>query len=107
MIVEIRTYRLLAGTASSFELVMHKEALPLLEKFGIRVLAAGISLAEGQDAYLIRGFTSLEERERQEAEFYGSDEWKLGPREAVLACIESYHTVVLETSTPPEFAPAG
>jgi hypothetical protein len=96
VIVEIRTYRLKPGTAASFKRVMHEEALPLLAKFGLRVLAAGISLAEGDDAYLIRGFSSLDEREEQENAFYGSDAWRDGPRAAVMACIETYHTVVLD-----------
>jgi hypothetical protein len=96
MIIEIRTYRLKPGAAQEFLRIMHEEAFPLLEKFGLRVLAGGLTLAEGEDAYLIRAFTSLEERAKQEAEFYGSDEWKAGPREGVISHIESYHDVVLE-----------
>jgi NIPSNAP len=98
VIVEIRTYRLKPGTAQEFLRVVREEALPLLEKFGLRVLAAGISLAEGDDAYLIRAFPSLEEREEQENAFYGSEAWRDGPRAAVMACIDNYHTVVLEVA---------
>jgi len=96
MIIEIRTYRLKPAVAQEFLRIMHEEALPLLGKFGLRVLAGGLTLGEGDDAYLIRAFASLEERERQEAEFYGSDEWRDGPRESVVSRIESYHTVVLD-----------
>src|SRR5262249_57514330 len=46
---------------------------------------------------LIRAFPSLEDRQRAEDAFYGSDEWKNGPRAAVLAAIESYTTVVIQT----------
>lgn len=99
MIIEIRTYRLKPGAAQEFLRVMHEEAFPLLEKFGLRVLAGGLTLAEGDDAYLIRAFDSLEHRDQQEAEFYGSDEWKNGPREAVISRIESYHTVVLDAAS--------
>ena len=38
---------------------------------------------------------SPEERQRSEDAFYGSDEWKNGPREAILAAIENYTTVVI------------
>ena len=43
----------------------------------------------------MRGFASVEARQKSEDAFYGSDEWKKGPREATLADIESYTTVVL------------
>ncbi len=102
MILEVRTYRLLRGTSDRFVELMRGEAARLLERHGIRVVASGVSLvpdAEGlEEAYLIRAFASLEERERQEIAFYDSVEWVDGPRAAVLACIESYHTVVLEVS---------
>lgn len=101
MILEIRTYRLKPGTTDEFVRVMREEAAPLLGRFGIRVVAAGASLAREdghEEAYLIRGFPSLAVRDAQEAAFYGSDAWRDGPREAILSRIESYHTVVLETS---------
>jgi uncharacterized protein (TIGR02246 family) len=43
----------------------------------------------------MRAFTSIEERERSEDVFYGSAEWRDGPRAAVLAAIDSYTTVVI------------
>ncbi|MEU1688095.1 hypothetical protein [Micromonospora sp. NPDC005707] len=41
---------------------------------------------------------ALAVRDEQESAFYGSDAWRDGPRDAILSRIESYHTVVLETS---------
>jgi hypothetical protein len=38
----------------------------------------------------------LEDLERSEASFYGRDEWRLGPRPAILACIEAYTSIVIE-----------
>jgi hypothetical protein len=43
----------------------------------------------------MRGFASVEARQKSEDAFYGSDEWRKGPREATLADIESYTTVVV------------
>ena len=100
MILELRTYRLRPGTTDAFVRLMTGEAARLLEQHEIRVVASGASLVPEEpgleEAYLVRAFASLEERERQETAFYGSPEWVDGPRQAVLACIESYHTVVLE-----------
>lgn len=101
MILEIRTYRLKPGTIDEFVRVMREEAAPLLASGGIRVVAAGPSLVREdghEEAYLIRAFPSLAERDEREAAFYGGEAWRTGPREAILSRIESYHTVVLETS---------
>ncbi len=99
MIVEIRTYRLKPGTGEEFVRLMQEVALPLLQDVGIEVVASGRSVAEDdgyESAYLIRRFTTPEERTRQKAEFYGSDVWLKGPSEEIESRIESYHTVVLE-----------
>ena len=39
---------------------------------------------------------SLADRQQSQDRFYGSDEWKLGPREPILALIDTYTSVVLE-----------
>lgn len=101
MILEIRTYRLKPGSGEGFLQLMRNEALPLLESSGIRVVRCGLSLVaeDGHDeAFLLRAFRSLDERREQEEAFYGSDAWRHGPREAILSMIESYHSVVIETS---------
>jgi len=97
MILEIRTYKVLAGRLDEFVAAM-AWARELLDRYGIDVVAAGPSVVadDGDHAYLMRAFASIEERDRQEQEFYGSDAWRTGPRDAVLAPIDGYHTVVLD-----------
>ena len=97
MFLEIRTYRLRPGTRDEFVAAM-AAAQPLLARFGIEVVGFGASLVaeDGhEEAYLIRRFASLEDRAAKENAFYGSDEWREGPRAAVVAPIESYHTIVI------------
>jgi hypothetical protein len=99
MVLEIRTYRLKAGTQAEFVRVMREQAVPLLRAHGITVVDCGPSLVaeDGhEEAYLIRSFDSVEQREQQEAAFYSGDPWLTGPREAVVSRIESYHTIVLD-----------
>jgi ketosteroid isomerase-like protein len=67
----------------------------MLERFKVDVVGYGPSLHDADSYYLMRSFASIEERERSEDAFYGSEEWRLGPREAVLADIDSYTTVVV------------
>jgi hypothetical protein len=44
----------------------------------------------------MRRYASLSQREESENAFYGSDAWRQGPREAIIALIESYTEIVLE-----------
>jgi hypothetical protein len=99
MVLEIRTYRLKPGTGDEFVRVMRDVAGPLVGKHGITVVDTGPSLVAGdgvEEAYLIRSFASVAERGEQEVEFYSDDDWHQGPRAAILGCIESYHTIVLD-----------
>jgi NIPSNAP len=98
MFLEIRTYRLRPGTREGFVKVMREEALPLLAKAGIDVVACGPSLVDedgNEEAFLMRAFPTLEAHASQEEVFYSSDAWRSGPREAIISCIESYHSVVV------------
>src|SRR6185503_9532380 len=94
-VVEIRSYNLKPGTREHFHRLFEREALPMLERWKVDVVAYGPSLHDGDSYYLMRSFPSVEDRQRSEDAFYGSDEWRQGPREAVLAAIESYTTVVV------------
>lgn len=99
MILEIRTYRLRPGSGAEFVRVMREESMPLVEAAGLRVLAHGPSLVaedSHEEAYLIRAFDSLAHREQQETDFYGSEAWRRGPREAIVSKIVDYHTIVLD-----------
>lgn len=110
MIYEFRTYRLKPGTGEEFVRVMREESAPLLAKAGITVVGCGMSrVAEDghEEAYLIRSFASLEEREELENAFYSSEAWHQGPREAILAPIEGYHTIVVESGDIAGLAGAG
>ncbi len=99
-VVEIRSYNLKPGTRDGFHRRFLDEALPMLKRWKVDVVAYGPSLHDADSYYLVRSFPSLEERERAEGAFYGSDEWRQGPREAVLADIVSYTTVVVRLDDP-------
>jgi hypothetical protein len=97
--LEIRTYRVVPGQRDRLHALM-TDVAPMLARYGITVVDHGPSVAndEGpQHYYLMRAFRSLAEREDLERAFYGSAEWREQWREDVLACIEDYHTVVVDT----------
>ena len=95
-IVEIRSYNLKAGTRDRFHQRFVREALPMLQRWKVDVVAYGPSLHDSNSYYLMRSYASAEDRQKSEDAFYGSAEWRQGPREAVLADIESYATVVIQ-----------
>jgi len=94
-VVEIRSYNLKPGARDQFHQVFEREALPMLRRWKVDVVAYGPSLHDNESYFLIRGFPGVEERQRSEDAFYASDEWRQGPRETVLAAIISYTTIVV------------
>jgi hypothetical protein len=94
--LEIRSYSLKPGSGDEFDRLFLEEALPLLQRWNIDVVAYGPSLHDKDSYYLMRRYDSLAQREESEDAFYGSDEWRQGPREAILALIENYTEIVLE-----------
>ena len=94
-IVEIRTYQLKPGSGAAFHRAVVEESLPMLERWGVAVVAFGPSLDDKDLYYLIRAYPSLEELQRSQEAFYGSDEWREGPREAIVSRIDSDISVVL------------
>ncbi|MBY0434604.1 MAG: DUF4440 domain-containing protein [Cyclobacteriaceae bacterium] len=94
-VIEIRSYNLKPGSRSQFQKLFDEQALPMLKKWKIEVVAYGSSLHDENSFFLARAFTSLANRQSTEDAFYGSPEWKNGPREAILNLIESYTTIVI------------
>lgn len=99
-VVEIRSYNLVPGTRGRFHQRFVTEALPLLEKAKVDVVAYGPSLHDADSYFLIRAYPGIEERQRSEDAFYGSDAWIKGPRAATLADILSYTTIVVRLDDP-------
>ena len=94
-VVEIRSYNLKPGTRDRFHQTFLKDALPMLKRWKVDVIGYGPSLHDADSYFLMRGFEGIEQRQKSEDAFYGSDEWKQGPRERILADIDSYTTVVV------------
>jgi hypothetical protein len=94
-VLEIRSYQLKPGTREEFHRLFLNEAFPMLQRWNVDVVAHGPSLHDQDSYYLMRRYDSRAHREERENAFYGSDEWRHGPREAILALIEKYTEIVL------------
>lgn len=95
-LVEFRSYTLKPSSRDQFHQLMLEQSMPMLKRWHVDVVDFGPSAHEENSYYLIRCYDSLAHREQSQDAFYGSDEWKLGPREAVIALIENYTCFVLE-----------
>lgn len=94
-VVEIRSYNLKPGTRDRFHRAFLDEALPMLKRWKVDVVSYGPSLHDQDSYFLLRVFEGVDQRQKAEDAFYGSEEWKQGPRERILGDILSYTTVVL------------
>jgi hypothetical protein len=94
-VVEIRTYNLKENSRDAFHQLFKDKAMPMLKKWEIHVVGYGPSLHDKNTYTLIREYQSIEHMQKSEDAFYASDEWRTGPREAILALIENYTTLVL------------
>ena len=94
--VEFRSLNIKPRLRDEFHRLYITEALPRLKSWNFDVVAYGPSLHDGNTYYVIRRYDSLAQREQMEDTYYASDDWRKGPREAMLALIESYTDIVLE-----------
>ena len=93
--VEIRSYELERGTRDAFHALMTEQSVPMLRRWNVDVVAYGPSGHDRDSYFLIRAYRDVAERDASQDAFYGGDEWRNGPREAVLAPIRHYTSVVL------------
>ena len=94
-VVEVRSYNLKPGTRAQFQRLFEQEALPLLRRSKVDVVAYGPSQHDQDSWFLMRGFPGIAKRQQSEDAFYGSEEWIKGPRAKILAGIDTYATIVI------------
>ncbi len=94
-VLDLRTYKLVSGSRDEFDRIFREGALPMLRRHGVQVVGYGPSLDDDDHYYLARAFPSASRRQEQLGTFYGSEEWRQTYQAAVMALIETYHTVVI------------
>lgn len=102
--IEILILNLKPGTREDFHQLFLESSLPLQKKWKLEVVAHGPSFHDENSYYVLRAFKSLADRQEKEDGFYGSDDWKQGPREALLSRIENISTIVVPVNTFQEWA---
>jgi hypothetical protein len=97
--IEILTLNLKPGVRSIFHQLYVTQSLPLQKKWKIEVIAYGPSRHDENSYYVVRSFKNLDDRQKTQDAFYGSDDWQKGPRAAILAMIETMSTIVVSPET--------
>ena len=93
--LEIRSFTLKQGARAAFHEIVVEEAAPMLVRWNVDLVAQGPSAHDDVSYFVMRSYGSLEERQASHDAFYGSSEWIEGPRERILALIETYTTIVV------------
>lgn len=98
MIVEVRTYRVKPGRRAEFIAFFESRSIPALQDEGMTVLGPLLDLEDPDVFVWLRGFPSLEARERMKSAFYEGPLW-LNELEAIaMPMLESYGSVLAETT---------
>src|SRR5712692_3571779 len=97
--VEFRAYNLNQASRDEFHRLVSEVSFRLMQQWSIDVIDFGPSLHDENSYYLIRAYASLAERQSSQDAFYGSPDWRRGPREAIVALIKSDTSVVIEMET--------
>ena len=98
-VFEILTLDIKPGRRDEFRQIYVNQALPLLKKWNFDVVAHGPSLHDANSYYIIRRFKSLEDREKSESAYYSGDDWKSGPRDAIMGLVEHFAYAVISADT--------
>src|ERR687887_98190 len=94
-VFEILTLDIKPGRKDEFHNVYVAQSVPLLKKWNFNLVAYGPSLHDANSYYVIRRFKNLDDREKSENAFYNSDDWKSGPRDAIMGLVEHFAYAVV------------
>lgn len=87
--VEILQYTLHSGSCDVFHRIMRNISVPLHQRHGIDVVWSAQSLHDPDYYILVLAFDSPESMSAALGAFYAGDDWRQGPREDIIRCIDS------------------
>ncbi|HTW75800.1 MAG TPA: NIPSNAP family protein [Steroidobacteraceae bacterium] len=96
MIVEMRTYRLRAGTRAAFLEIFRTRSIPEHRKLGMKISAPFLCVEDPNAFFFMRGFPDLPSRESLKASFYEGELWKRELESLLMPMIDKYEVVVVD-----------
>jgi hypothetical protein len=98
MIVEVRSYRIKPGHRAEFINFFETRAVPALRSYGMTILGPLLDIENPNKFVWLRGFPSLDQRDRMKEAFYESELWKNELEAIAMPMLESYDVILCETS---------
>jgi hypothetical protein len=95
LLLEMRIFRVRPGTREEFHRISRHGTIPLMRSLGIKVLAYGPATNDDDLYYLLRAFSSEEQRKEQADVLYASAAWERDFDTPVMAMIEDYRIAVM------------
>ncbi len=98
MIVEVRSYRIKPGRRAEFIRFFETRAVPALRAHGMKVVGPLLDVENPNKFVWLRGFPSLEERDRMKEAFYEGELWKNQLEAIAMPMLDSYDVILCETA---------
>ena len=96
MIVEVRSYRIKPGRRDEFIRFFETRAVPALRAHGMRVVGPFLDVENPNKFVWLRGFPSLEGRDRMKEAFYEGELWKNELEQVAMPMLDSYDVTLCE-----------
>jgi hypothetical protein len=98
MIVEVRTYRVKEGRRAEFIEFFETQAVPAQLAAGMKVHGPLLDVENPNKFIWLRGFPSLEDRERMKNAFYGGVLWTDHLEAIAMPMLDGYDFTLCETT---------
>lgn len=96
MIMEMRTYRTKPGMRDHFLSVFEKLSKPEHRRLGMPIAGPFLGVEDADTFFFMRGFTSMDARERLKSEFYEGRLWKEQLEKLLMPMLDRYDAVVVD-----------
>lgn len=98
MIVEVRKYITKPGLRAKFIEFFETRSVPAQRQAGMEILGPLLDVENPDVFVFLRGFPSLEERERMKKEFYDGELWTTELEAIAMPMLERYDVILTEFS---------
>jgi hypothetical protein len=99
MIVEVRKYTIKPGLRAKFIEFFETRSLPALRAHGMEIYGPLLDLENPDVFVFLRGFPSLEERDRMKKAFYEGELWTKELEGIAMPMLERYEVILTETTS--------
>jgi len=99
MIVEVRKYTIKPGLRAKFIEFFETRSAPAQREAGMEILGPLLDVENPDVFVFLRGFPSLEERDRMKKEFYEGELWTRELEAIAMPMLERYEVILTETSS--------